>query len=158
MLSGYFIEGRKQLAEGAAVYDFSAIRIFWVAAACCSLALLLASLGPIRQLPDVMCCYRVAERPQESATDKLYRLNRDHVADDYEYTKKLERYAAETLGADAGFEDHVCELLVSALAQTVKAPSGEHFALLRRILRENDAARSWAKAPAVTLKKIKDRL
>ena len=44
MLSGYFIEGKKQLVEGAAVYDFSAIRIFWVVAACCSLALLLVIL------------------------------------------------------------------------------------------------------------------
>ena len=44
VLSGYFIEGKKQLVEGAAVYDFSAIRIFWVVAACCSLALLLVIL------------------------------------------------------------------------------------------------------------------
>ncbi len=123
-----------------------------------SLSLLLATMGKIRQLPEVMGCYRVADKPKDSATDRLYRLNRDHVADDYEYTKELERYARETLGVDAGFGDHVCELFVSAAVQAVKAPSGEHFALLRRILRENDAARCWAKAPAVAVQKIKEKL
>ena len=41
ILSGYFIEGRKQMIDEIAVYDFSAIRVFWIVAACCSLALLL---------------------------------------------------------------------------------------------------------------------
>ncbi|MBO4691123.1 MAG: MFS transporter [Paludibacteraceae bacterium] len=40
ILSGYLIEGRKVIADGVAQYDFSAIRIFWLAAAAASLALL----------------------------------------------------------------------------------------------------------------------
>ena len=44
ILSGYFIEGRKRMIDEIAVYDFSAIRIFWIVAACCSLALLLVIL------------------------------------------------------------------------------------------------------------------
>ena len=44
ILSGYFIEGKKTLMDGAAVYDFSAIRFFWIAAAACSLTLLVVLL------------------------------------------------------------------------------------------------------------------
>ena len=40
ILSGYLIEGRKVIVDGVAQYDFSAIRIFWLAAAAASLALL----------------------------------------------------------------------------------------------------------------------
>ena len=44
ILSGYFIEGKKILLDGVAVYDFSAIRFFWIAAAVCSLTLLIVLL------------------------------------------------------------------------------------------------------------------
>ena len=54
ILSGYFIEGRKTMLDGVAVYDFSAIRFFWVGAACCSLALLLVLLiRSLRKKPSV---------------------------------------------------------------------------------------------------------
>jgi OPA family sugar phosphate sensor protein UhpC-like MFS transporter len=41
IVSGYLIEGRKVMVDGVANYDFSAIRIFWLAAAAASLALLI---------------------------------------------------------------------------------------------------------------------
>ena len=40
IVSGYLIEGRKTIVDGVATYDFSAIRLFWLAAAAASLALL----------------------------------------------------------------------------------------------------------------------
>lgn len=122
-----------------------------------SLCLLLASMGRIRLLPEVMSWYTVAERPRSSATDLLYRRNARRIADDYELTKKLERIAAEQLKVDGGFEDHVCELFVSALAQALKAPSREHFALAAQILRENDAGLCLRRAPGVALQKLKER-
>lgn len=41
IVSGYLIEGRKVMVDGVAQYDFSAIRLFWIAAATASLALLI---------------------------------------------------------------------------------------------------------------------
>ena len=121
-----------------------------------SLCLLLASMGKIRQLPDCMSWYTVAERPRASATDLFYRRNARRVEDDYELTKKLERIAAEQLRVDGGFEEHVCELFVSALAQAVKAPSRQHFALVSRILRENDAGLCLRRSPGITLQKLRE--
>lgn len=122
-----------------------------------SLCLLLASMGRIRQLPEVMSWYTVAERPRASATELLYRRNARRVEDDYELTRKLERIAAEQLQVDGGFEDHICELFVSALAQALRAPSREHGALVSRILRENDAGLCLRRAPGITLQKLKER-
>lgn len=118
------------------------------------LSLLLASMGRIRQLPEIMSCYTIADKPRASATDRFYRRNERRVADDYELTKKLERYAREHLGVDGGFEDHVCELYVSALFQELRHPSREHRALLRRILRENDAALCLRRSPGIVLRKL----
>ena len=41
IVSGYLIEGRKFVVDEVITYDFSAIRIFWLAAAAASLSLLI---------------------------------------------------------------------------------------------------------------------
>ena len=52
ILSGYLIEGRKVMVDGVAQYDFSAIRIFWLAAAAASLALLVYIFFHARRHPQ----------------------------------------------------------------------------------------------------------
>ena len=49
----YLIEGRKVMVDGVAQYDFSAIRIFWLAAAAASLALLIYIFIHAKRHPQV---------------------------------------------------------------------------------------------------------
>ena len=49
IVSGFLIESRKTVVDGVTVYDFHAIRIFWVAAAFVSLLLLTIILVEVRR-------------------------------------------------------------------------------------------------------------
>lgn len=58
-----------------------------------TVALILAALGPIRQLPEMMSCYRVITgKGGQNATAKLFRDNADVNRMQYELTCRLERY------------------------------------------------------------------
>ena len=52
IVSGYLIEGRKTIVDGVAQYDFSAIRLFWLAAAAMSLLLLIYIFIRARRHPQ----------------------------------------------------------------------------------------------------------
>ncbi len=52
IVSGYLIEGRKTVVDGVAQYDFSAIRLFWLAAAALSLLLLIYIFIRARRHPQ----------------------------------------------------------------------------------------------------------
>lgn len=49
IVSGFLIESRKTVIDGVTVYDFSAMRLFWLGAACMSLLLLLLILVAARR-------------------------------------------------------------------------------------------------------------
>lgn len=53
IVSGYLIEGRKIVVDGVTQYDFSAIRLFWLAAAAMSLLLLIYIFIRARRHPQV---------------------------------------------------------------------------------------------------------
>ena len=52
IVSGYLIEGRKTIVDGVAQYDFSAIRLFWLAAAALSLLMLIYIFIRARKHPQ----------------------------------------------------------------------------------------------------------
>lgn len=54
IVSGFLIESRKTMVDGVAVYDFHAIRVFWVAAAAVSLLLLVIILAESRRRKNKM--------------------------------------------------------------------------------------------------------
>lgn len=96
-----------------------------------SLALLLASKGPIKKLPETMSCYR--QQHGENATAALYTNNEDCIRNDYLYTKRLEQ-CARNLGIDGGFSVHYRDLFVSAVWRGVTGAAPDRFLLAKQIL------------------------
>lgn len=117
-----------------------------------ALALLLAARGPIRQLPDRMSCYRVADSGS-GATAQFYFQNANWLADDYAYTRQLERYARDILHVDAGFSHHRSELFVSALWRWARRPTKENRQLIRLTAQDGQALLHLLRTPAIVLKK-----
>lgn len=68
-----------------------------------TVAAILAAQGSIRRFPDVMSCYRVRKKNEDSATARAFRNNPDVNRMQYEYTCALERYLQEEFGLRVRF-------------------------------------------------------
>lgn len=124
-----------------------------------SLALLLASLGPIFRFPDAMSCYRIVRSgAAKSATATVYLENDCHLEDDYHYTKALECYAKENLDVDGGFDRHKKDLFVSAVYRALRRPTPENKRLVRELLRQGNLASYLLYFPFGFSKKALDKL
>lgn len=120
-----------------------------------SLALLLMARGRLRQLSQVMSCYR--QRTEQNATTVAYTLNSDCIHRDYEYTRKLEYYAKE-MGVDGGFSSHYRDLFVSAVRRAVRGEMPGGFALAREIMQEGNSVAYILYLPLGLIKKVIQRL
>lgn len=120
-----------------------------------SLMLLVASKGAIRQLPQVMSCYRVAHSEDiKNATTVAYKKNENCVYDDYIYTKKL-KYLSETeLHVDGGFRFHYRELFASAVCRALRKPSKANWELVNMLSKENGFFDCVLHFPFIVAKKI----
>ena len=123
-----------------------------------SLFLYLLSKGPAVCLPQIMSCYRQAARNERNATSSLYKNNPDRVRDDYEYTKRLERYAEDLLGVDAGFRYHRRSLFASAVWNFIRRPTRQGAALAAEILKEGPTPDCLLHFPAEVLRKMIQKL
>ena len=123
-----------------------------------SLFLYLLSKGSAARLPQTMSCYRQAARDGNNATTSVYKNNPDWVRDDYEYTKRLERYAEDLLGVDAGFRYRRRSLFASAVGNFARRPSKRGAGLVVEILKDGPALDCLLHFPAEVFWKLIQKL
>lgn len=98
------------------------------------LCMLMASMGPIYQIPQVMGLYRMPEANRDGATAKLYLDNPRATQDEYLLTYRLRKYAAAHYEIQADFFPHILELLSSAVHSFLSNPSLFSLSVVLKIL------------------------
>ena len=103
------------------------------------LCMLMASMGPIYQIPQVMGLYRIPEVNRDSATATLYLTNSRATLDEYLLTYRLRKFAAVRYEIHADFFPHILELLSSAVHAFLDTPSlFSLFVVLKILVSEHD--------------------
>lgn len=121
------------------------------------LGLLLASRGPLYQLPEAMSCYRRPSASRDSATTALYDNNPAKTLDDYLFTKKLESYTREHFSQPVDFTPHIKQLLFDAVWTALRKPSREHWRIALALLRQEHSLSDMGYLLSHTIEKFRQR-
>lgn len=161
---GYFLPGQASSLVRRNIYrkypdrDFSAFYKANSKIGDRTTALIYLSQGTFYRFKETMGCYRVV-RAANSVTAKTYRNNKNWLAEDLAYTRRLMNYARETLHVDADFHFYLANLLISAVILYFKRPGKASRELISDVWNTAPSkGRTVLHLPEVLWKKVINRL